>query len=145
MTYNLIIAKRPEGVTLAEAMAWGLPVETYPYPCSVFEDKYGGGEMRDVGVVMWHRGKQQMVPHVRVDAGPSDLVTVLSVARRLRAPRSDWNTNPRGVRSIGIARPLADYGDDIALVARVEDYVPAAWAAGPMPRLAELGVDGVVS
>lgn len=131
-----IVWTRPEGVSLALATSWGIRLCDSPQRCHEFEDSFGGGLMRTIGRVSWNREKSRFSAFANADAGRDDLVTLLDATRHLKRrgrPGDDWHEYKRwpGSRYLFVARPLTDYGDDIALIARVEDHVPAEWTALP--------------
>lgn len=124
-----IIATRPEGVGLTEAVSWGVPMAERPRQGGVFTDAFGHGEMREIGALCWSAAAQEIRAKSWANAGVGDVITILALARRLSRPGPDWHhwrTRPQD-RYIFVARPLTDYGDDIALFAQVGDYVPATW------------------
>ena len=145
-TYSLL-APPSLGVTLTEALSWGIKVFESTRRCLNFDDLIAGGPCREIGYLVWTATSGYSV-WASVDATRDDLTALLAKARDLsvyapdplRSPAADsfYPVRKRPGRYFApVSRRLSDYGDDLHLVAKIPDTVAErAPSTAPIDRVA---------
>lgn len=134
----VLVATKPEDFTLPAAVALcevsGVRMVESPNRCKTFTNKLAaGGEFRVVGSITWNFELGRLSAWIRSGATRDETTTLLvQAARETRkaAPVAGdcWFAFTTKVGTLAlqldVARPLSDYGDDLALVARIPEHVP---------------------
>lgn len=145
VVWNFVATKPPLSTQEAYALAarTGLRMVDHDVPCRSFGDKFGEGEFRVIGSMTWNVARQRLSLFLRSDATRDELVTAIAYAANYRLRMADtpdlahraWRFRPNMAAgqpyySARICRPLADYGEDLQLIARIPDVVPTELSSG---------------
>ncbi|MBE7699237.1 hypothetical protein H9623_02810 [Oerskovia sp. Sa1BUA8] len=134
----VLVTTKPEDFTLPAAFALcevaGVRMVESPNRCKTFTNKLpDGGEFRIVGSLTWNFELKRLSAWIRSDATRDETTTLLVQAvreARKTAPIAGefwFEFTAKGgflALQLDVARPLSDYGDDLALVARVPEFAP---------------------
>lgn len=137
-TRPVLVTTKPDSIRLTDAIVRcgraGVHVVESPNRCKTFTNKLpDGGEYRTVGSLTWNFELKRLSAWIRVDATRDETTTLLAQAirqaRGSKTPVGDcWFGFVTKVGTLAlqldVARPLSDYGGDLALVARVPEFAP---------------------
>lgn len=130
-----IVWSKPEGFTWADVARRKVKIVDWAgSPAEVFEDELGGGQMRSIGAIGFDPKRTIFSAHPRVGTTRDDILALCALALSHRNCESrttgrQWKQNSKGMRYALVARPLTDYGDDLALVVGIPDTVPVDLAS----------------